>query len=632
MLEERDAIFIGNEVVDGYEKDVLSRQEWEDELEEGMKLALQVVENKTFPWPGAANVKYPLITIAALQYSSRAYPALIPGVNVVKARPIGYDYDGSKTAASIRISKHMSYQVLEEMEDWEEEMDRLCVALPILGSMFKKTYYSNVEGSNVSEVIWPKDFVVNYWTRSLEKAPRKTHVIQLSENDVFERVASGLFAEGSEELEEGTNRETAFSDELNGLNRPQGDEEDAPLEFLEQHTYFDLDGDGYKEPYIATVHYKSHKLCRLVPRFSINNVFVNENGDIRRIVADEYFTKYGFIPNPDGGFYDIGFSKLLGPINHSINTIINQLLDAGTLSNLQSGFLAKGIRLRKGDSNFQPGEWKSVNVLGDDLRKGIYPLPVREPSNVLFTLLGTLIDVGKQVGSSTDIMLGENPGQNQPAHTTMAVLEQGMKVFNSIYKRQHRSLKKEFKKLFVLNSLYLSPESYFTVLDNEQGATIFNTDYDVNSVNVLPFSDPNISSEAQRLAKVQGLMELLQLGTINRMVVTKRVLEAQEQPGIEELMQLPPPQPSLEQQQLQFDMEKFKDEAARGWAKLELDSAKVENDSLSTESKSMLDLSKVDLNTTMQALETLKQSLEETKVEYERRKPNANGMESPSNN
>lgn len=569
LLSDEELEEIGVEVIEGYDEDMESRESWEDKYDEWIKLAMQVTEEKSFPWQGAANVKYPLLTTAALQFSSRAYPALIPGVNVVRGRVIGFDPDGSKQERAIRLGKHLSYQILEQMEDWEEEMDRLTTALPIIGCLFKKTYFDSIKGRNVSEVVYPKDLVVNYWATSLETAQRKTQLLHLTDNEIYEREVLGTFIENeySTPTQIETNR---TSDEATGMEQPHVGSKTNPNEFLEQHCFYDLDGDGYAEPYIITAHKDTKQIARIVARFDETGVKQSPSGKIAKIKPVEYYTKFSFIPNPDGGFYDIGFGLLLGPINETINTLINQLLDAGTISNLQAGFLSKGIRIKGGNKPFSPGEWKTVNSTGDDLRKGIVPLPTRDPSNTLFSLLGMLIEGGQKLSAVTDMLTGENPGQNQPATTTMAVIEQGLKVFSSIYKRLHRSLKKEYKKLYRLNSIYLEDIEYFTILDvgQEQGSSVKREDYNIEDVDVIPFSDPNISSEAQKLAKIAALGELLQLGTINPVEYTRRALEAQEQPSIELLMQMPPPQPNPE-----FELETFKvqDESEREWAKIEIE-------------------------------------------------------------
>ena len=581
VLDENERNYIASEVLDGYSLDKTSRADWEDNIDEWTKLALQVAETKSFPWPNAANVKYPLLTTAAMQFSARAYPALVPGHQAVRGRVIGFDYDGSKLERSIRVGKHMSYQLFEEMDDWEEQMDRLLFALPILGCMFKKSYYSSIKQHNISEVVYPKELVVNYWATSLEDAPRITHILNLSENDVYERVKEGTFLD--EELEKSSNADTNNPHNVGldavGVVAQSSEDGSTPYEILEQHCWIDLDGDGYKEPYIATVDSGSEKLLRLVARFDEEDVLYADDGDIWRIEPTHYFTKFSFVPSPDGGFYDVGFGTLLGPINETVNTIINQLLDAGTLSNMQGGFIAKGIRIKGGDRSFRPGEWKYANSTGDDLRKGIVPMPTRDPSQVLFSLLGMMIEAGEKLSSVTDMLMGNIPGQNTKATVAMAAIEEGMKVFSSIYKRVHRSLSKEYKKLFSLNAKFLPEESYFTILDvgQEAAAQIGRTDYDEDNVDIVPSSDPNVATEQQRLAKVEALLQLLQMGTINVQEVTRRYLEATEQPNIEALMKVPPPQPNPE---VEFEMKKFEDESQRAWATLELEQRRMEADSL----------------------------------------------------
>ena len=179
----------------------------------------------------------------------------------------------------------------------------------------------------------------------------------------------------------------------------------------------------------------------------------NDTSKVQSITPEQYFTKYPFIPSPDGGFYDLGFGILLGPLNESINTIINQLVDAGTMANTAGGFFSRSVKLRGGNTAFNPLEWKHVDSTGDDLRKGIVPLPVREPSQVLFTLMQLLINYGERIGGAVDILTGQNPGQNTPAETTRTMAEQGMKIFNGIYKRTYRSLKLEFRKIYRLNQI-----------------------------------------------------------------------------------------------------------------------------------------------------------------------------------
>lgn len=509
LLDERDLHKIGQDVVKGFENDLQSRSVWERKTEESMKLALQVAEAKSFPWPNASNVKFPLITIAALQYHARSYPVLVDGETPVKCRVVGDDPDGEKTRRADRVSNHMSYQIMEQDCDWETEMDRVLITQPIVGCAFKKTYFHPVYKRPESEYILAQDLVVNYYTKSLESAPRITHVQYMSKNDLYERTARGLFLELKNTkpvalLESGL---TLTRNKAQGMDAPETVDPSTPFEILEQHCNIDFDQDGYAEPYIIWVNRSSKQVLRIVARYFKDSVEYDPKGKkVLSIKAEDYFTKFPFIPSPDGGFYDLGFGVLLGPLNQSIDTIINQLVDAGTMANTAGGFLSRGIKIRGGNSNFAPLEWKHVDTTGDDLRKGIVPLPVREPSQVMFTLLSLLINYGERIGGSVDILVGQNPGQNTPAETSRTMAEQGMKIFSGIFKRTYRSLKDEFKKLYRLNQLYLDDEAQF---DSDNGEfNIFASDYTGPATDVRPAADPHIVSDSQRMAQAQAMLQL----------------------------------------------------------------------------------------------------------------------------
>jgi hypothetical protein len=553
-LSEEELARIGSQVLREFEIDAQSRKDWMDQTEQWIKLATQVVETKSWPWPDSANVKFPLVTTAAMQFAARAYPALIPGLDVVRMRVVGNDADGQKAARAFRIEKHMSYQILEEMDTWEEDMDKLCMIVPIVGCAFKKTWHDSVSGHNRSELVHAKDLVVNYYATSLETASRKTHVLFRTKNQIKERISAGAYLDV--ELPEPLSNNPQNSAAMDAVQKssPPSVDSNAPYVLLEQHRFWDLDGDGYEEPYIITIEQQSGKVLRIVARFDVESV--QKQGDkIIMIEPIEYFTMFPFIPNPDGGFYPLGFGALLGPLNETVNTLLNQLIDSGTLSNLQAGFLSKGIRLKGGAVQFKPGEWKVVQTSGDDLRKGIFPMPTREPSNVLFQLLGTMVQSGKELASVAEIFVGKMPGQNTPATTTMATIEQGMKVFTAIYKRLFRGLKKEYQKLFRLNRIYLGPKEEFLILDTGQEGEVSQDDYKGDITDVRPAADPQAVSEIQKLAKAQGLIELLQLGTIDKMEVTKRVLEAQGQEDIQKLINTQPPPPDPKQQEMQGKMQ-----------------------------------------------------------------------------
>jgi len=497
-----DLTALGGWVWEGYDADKQSRAGWEKRMQAAMDLALQLQKTKTFPWQGAANVAFPLVTIAALQFHARAYPATVSGTEVVRMRVTGADEDGALNQRAHRVGRFLSYQVLEADEAWEEQHDRLLLNLPIMGCTFKKTTYSPAAGCPTSEMVSATDLVMDYFAKSVETCQRKTHVIYLSRNEVYERVRSGLFRDI---LDEGWYRSPQVPDTnvrgdvRRGETPPSAPDEATPICFLEQHCWIDLDGDGYAEPYIATIEEGSKCLVRLVARWERSeDVERDARSRVIRINASEYFTKYGLIPSPDGSVYDLGFGILLGPLNESVNSIVNQLMDAGTMQVAAGGFLAKGIKIRSGDFKFSPFGYQRVDASGEDLQKGVFPFPVREPSAVLFQLLSLLINYTQRISGSTDMLAGENPGQNTPAETTREMVEQGMKIYNSLFKRVWRSMKREFKIRYKLNGLYLGAVTYF----GGAGDKALIEDFQADPNLICPVADPNVASDGQRVQQM----------------------------------------------------------------------------------------------------------------------------------
>ena len=568
---------IGAKLMDLVEADDDSRSEWLEDQDEWLKLAGQVKELKTFPWDGASNIKYPLMTLAAVQFHARAFPALVDVNQPVKCRVLGKDPDGTKLKRGERVAKYMSYQILEEMTEWLDEMDRTLFVLPIVGLLFKKTFYSDTLSRIKSIALLPRDLIVNYNATDYCRA-RMSHRIYMDKNEIKELQNKKIFldVEFHNGYDDSDSSLLKLRDEVIGLTNSALDSEDS-CEIIESHCWLDLDEDGYKEPYIVTFHRSSGTVLRIVARWSEEGFITNDKGKVVQITADEFFTPYVFLPDPNSSIYGIGFGRLLGPTNETVNTIINQLIDAGTLSNLQSGFIARGLKLKGGSTRFRPGEWKIVNTTGDDLRNGIFPMPVRDPSSTLFQLLGMLIEAGQQISSVTDVMMGENPGQNQPAQTTMAVLEQGQKVFTGIYRRQLRALSNEYKKIYNLDRKYLNEDLYISVLDEEteldpalaeqmdpqqfqqlqqqmaQNAPSIQ-DFEEDNIDILPTADPTSVSDAQKVAKATSLVEKAMAGLpVNLEVATRRALQAEGHEDIDELMQQPEPPPDLEQMRFQLE-------------------------------------------------------------------------------
>lgn len=550
---------IGFSCREGFDNDLKSRECWERDLEDWTKLAMQVREPKMFPWRDASNVKYPILSTAAMQFAARAYPSLVPqDGKVVKSVVIGKDPTGQKLEKATRVSTYMSWQILHDMEDWEEDMDKLLIMLPIVGTVFKKTYFDKATEKIKSCMVLPKNLVVDNWATTVESAERVSEIILMTARVLKERQLQGIFREV--DLGSPPSPDT----NLQGNIKPYSKLDiTTPYTLIEQHTYLDLDDDGYSEPYIVTFHRETGIVLRIVARFKGSDIIRGGDDKVLKITPTQYYTKFSFVPNPDGSFYSIGFGMLLGPLNESVNTLVNQLIDAGTLSNLQGGFIGKGLRIKSGESAFRPGEWKPVNATGDDLRKQIVPLPAKEPSNVLFQLMTALVTSSKELASVAEIFVGKMPGQNTPATTTMASIEQGMKVFTAVYKRIYRSLQSEFYKIYELDGEYLDPNTYITVLDENVNPEDFNDD----SYDICPGADPSSMTQTEKLMKAQGLLELLSTGMLDPVEVVKRVLEAQEQPNWEKLLSQqiqqtgqfePPPDPKLQEMQMKSQLEQQK--------------------------------------------------------------------------
>lgn len=546
--------------------DIASRSEWLTKNDTWMKLVTQVLEEKSYPWPNASNIKFPLISTAAVQFHARAFPALLGNNKPVKARIIGRDPESLKAERANRVSTFMSYQVLEDMDGWMDDMDRLLFIVPIIGSLYKKTYYSEVTNKAVSELIHPKDLIINYDAIEIKDA-RKSHRLWKTPNQIISMQRRGLYldVEANTQLPK---MASAVKDKRQGLTNPGMTDDYALQELFEVHILLDLDDDGYKEPYICTIREVDGQILRLKANYSEEDMEKGAGG-IVEIHPKDYFTHYFFLPDPESKTHGIGFGTMIGPINEAVNTIINQLTDAGHMSTLGGGFLSRGLRIKGGALRFKPNEWKTINATGDDLRKSIFPMPTKEPSATLFQLLGLLIDSGKDLSSVQDQMVGRSPGQNQPHATTEAVMEQGMKVFNGIYKRLYRSMTSEFKKIYRINRENPDPVKYLAILDfdGQEGGeaiqklgpeavlTFLAKDFGENDIDIIPTAEPDMMQEGMKIQRAAALMEKLAAGVpLNRKEVTLRVLEAEGHEDVGALMDVPEPGPPPE---FQLEVEKF---------------------------------------------------------------------------
>lgn len=498
LLDSASLAIIANEIIMGYQIDEDSRADWKEKLNKVMEIYNQNMQEKTEPWEGASNVMYPLISEASIGYSSRTLPELIKNDRVVRSTITGEDPQGINFVRSKRTANYVNYQLLVESEEWQDGLDHSLQMLGVQGMVFKKTYWCPINDDVVSEICVPDCICVNYATKSLDKAARITHIIQMRQNDIIERQRSNLFCS---EIDLKKLVPESLSD-----NR----DNDYEIDLLEQHCWLDLDGDGYREPYIVTVHKESRTVLRIVNR--IDEIKKSSDGKVKKITATNFFTDYHFIKSGDGGYYSTGFGLLLYPLNNTINTLFNQLIDSGSLAVTQGGFIGRGLRIRNGNLSIKMGEWKVVDsASGVDLQKSIVPLPVREPSDVLFKLLNLLMQIGQNLASTTDVTRGQQPAQNVAQGTINTLVDQSTKMFAAINKRYYRSLQKELKKIYILNSKYLKNSKYQAVLQDSNADA--RADFDMSTLTVYPVADPDMSSENKRFNRA---IVLQQLQTVNK--------------------------------------------------------------------------------------------------------------------
>ena len=553
-----------NRAEEGLRIDLSSRTEWEEQAEKEMEAAKQKRKPRNYPFPDSANVCYPLIATAALQFNARAYPALCQGRNLVRASVGGEDADGAKAARASRVSQFMSHQIVDGMPGWEHDMDLLTYQLPIIGERFKKNYWDQALDKPQSVSISAFDLIVNQGTKSLATCPRISHRFELYPYEIEERKRDGRFLDID-----------IFGDYAAG-----GDEQ-HPVKLIEQHCYFDMDEDDLPEPWIVTFTEEGGQLVRLVAGFDPLDV-VHDDDKIIRIPRDDYFIDFNFLPDPEGGFYGIGFGHLLQNLSEVINTSFNQMLDAAHLQNAGGGFIGSGLDFQTEDEEFlfEPGKYFYVNSEAGDIRGNIVTMQHPGPSPVLFQLLGMLMESAKQMTSIQDILTGSVSAQNLQPTTLMALIDQGMKVFTAIYKRIYDALSHEFRIQYKLNRKYLKPEKYTAYIG---AAATVEQDFADDEAVVTPVADPNSVTVVQKLARASFLMQLVQHPKLGNMlddeVILRRVLSAAEIDDVLSVIAKPKPPTPADQIQVQAalaNIEKVKSEAEHNYALASRESASAD--------------------------------------------------------
>lgn len=449
-LEDDDRKKMAEEVVREYEHDEKSREEWVQGVDRALKNARQKPEKKNYPFEGASNIRYPLLTTAMNQFGARAYGAVTRSDQPMVCKVVGEDPKGAKAKRADRLTRFGNYQLMYLMDEWDSGTDKLLHMLPVMGAGFRKGYWRSDMGRPTLEFTSAKDVVVPNDAPSFDRAPRMTQPTPMYPYEIDRLVESGKWLQHQRDYEGGKDEDTQKA-----------------CIYLEQVRYYDLDGDGMMEPYIATVSKEHRELVRLDAAFWANSIRVNStDGKVETIMRESPWIDYSFLPDIEGSVYGMGFGQLLESLGAAINTALNQIFDAAHRQNAGGGFISQGLRLRGGEVRIKPAEFLNVNVPGR-VSDAIHELQFAGPSPVLFQLVEFLLGAAADITSVKDVMTGEAPS-GQAMGATLALIEQGMQVFSTIYTRIYRAMRKEFRLLFRLNARYLDPSIYAEFLDDEE--------------------------------------------------------------------------------------------------------------------------------------------------------------------
>ena len=513
-----------------------SREDWEEAIAKGLKLLGVNYEERNEPFLGASGVHHPLLSEAVTQFQAQAYKEMLPAGGPVKTQILGASNKMLEDQAQ-RVKDFMNYQITEVMEEYDPDTDQMLFYLPLTGSTFKKVYFDSNKQRGVSKFVPAEDLIVPYAASDLNTAERVTHVIRMTENELRKSQVSGMYRDveiqPQDEEEDGPIRTSG--NELQGIHPSYGDDSHTLLEI---HTELDLEGfedvdemgqpTGIKLPYIVTVDESSGQVLSVVRNY-------RQADPLRR--KRQYFTHFKFLPG--FGFYGFGLLHTIGGLSRAATSILRQLIDAGTLSNLPAGFKARGVRIRNDDEPLAPGEFRDIDAPGGDLRNALIPLPYKEPSSTLASLLGVIVDSGRRFAQVADAKIADANSQ-APVGTTVALIEQGSKIISSIHKRLHYGQKQEFRLLAEVFADNPVPYPYF--VGANVPAEIMQQDFD-GRVDIIPVSDPSIFSMAQRLSLAQTQMQLAQQAPQlhNQYEAYRRMYDAMDIKNIDAI--LPPPQP-----------------------------------------------------------------------------------------
>ena len=496
-LENQEVLNIGKSLIKAFEDDKASRKDWEDQYSKGLKMLGVVVEDRQDPFPGASGVHHPLMSEAATQFQARAISEMFPAGGPVKTQIVGKQSD-KKLEQAQRVQDFMNYQVTNQITDYFNELDQLLYYLALAGSAFKKIYFDNSLDRICSKFVPADQFVISMENTDLETAERYTQVMKQTTNEIKRKQVEGFYRDVPVSQNQGGQSTADVVEKtlqkLEGMTPSMADKIHTILEI---HADLDLgeDESGLALPYIVTVDYESGQTLAIRRNWK-------EEDPLKK--KRTYFIHYKYLPGL--GFYGSGLIQSIGGLQHASTGALRALLDSAAFANLNGGFKAKGARIEGGDITVSPGEWVDVEAYGDDLRKSFIPLPFKEPSPTLLQLLGVLTESGRRFASIADAMVGQSAGSG-PVGTTIALIEQGSKVFSAIHKRLHQAQGREFKLIYELNGEYLDDEYPYDVIGERK--TIRRKDFN-DAVDVVPVSDPNIFSQAQRIALAQTGLQLAQ--------------------------------------------------------------------------------------------------------------------------
>ena len=511
-------------------EDMESRADWEEAIAKGLNLLGINYEDRSDPFLGASGVTHPLLSEATTQFQSQAYKEMLPSGGPVKTQILGVPTKQTEDQAQ-RVKDFMNYQLMEVMEEYDPDTDQMLFYLPLTGSTFKKVYFDSTKQRAVSKFVPAEDLVVPYSASDLMTAERVTHVVKMSYNDIRKLQVAGVYRDVELSTtdsgeDEGSIQET--SNELQGLHPNYSDD---VYTLLEVHVDLDLEGfedpNGIMLPYIVTIDENSNQVLSVVRNF-------REQDPLRR--KRQYFVHFKFLPG--FGFYGFGLLHTIGGLSRAATSILRQLIDAGTLSNLPAGFKARGVRIRNDDEPLNPGEFRDIDVPGGDLKNSIIPLPYKEPSGTLAQLLGVVVDSGRRFAQVADAKISDVNSQ-APVGTTVALIEQGSKIISSIHKRLHYGQKQEFRMLAEIFAENPVPYPYFV---GNIAPEVMQQDFD-GRIDILPVSDPSIFSMAQRLSLAQTQLQMAQQAPQihNQYEAFRRMYDALDIKNIDSI--LPPPQP-----------------------------------------------------------------------------------------